>query len=40
MLDIKLILMYLKVFQIRAIAALTAFTFAAVFLSMLFVEKW
>ena len=40
MLDIKLILMYLKVFRIRAIAALTVFTFAAVFLSMIFLEKW
>ncbi len=40
MLDIKLILMYLKVFRIRAIAALTVFTFAAVFLSMILVEKW
>ena len=37
MLDIKLILMYLKVFRIRAIAALTIFTFVAVFLSMLLV---
>jgi len=34
MLDLKLILMYLKVFQIRAIAALTVLTFAAVFFSM------
>jgi uncharacterized membrane protein YraQ (UPF0718 family) len=40
MLDIKLILMYLKVFRIRAIAALTAFTFVAVFFSMIFVEWW
>jgi uncharacterized membrane protein YraQ (UPF0718 family) len=40
MLDIKLILMYLKVFRIRAIAALTAFTFAAVFLSMVWVVRW
>jgi len=37
MLDIKLILMYLKVFRIRAIAALTVFTFLAVFMSMLWV---
>ena len=37
MLDIKLILMYLKVFRISAIAALTIFTFVAVFLSMLLV---
>ena len=40
MLDIKLILMYLKVFRIRAIAALTAFTFGAVFFSMIFLERW
>jgi len=40
MLDIKLILMYLKVFRIRAIAALTALTFAAVFISMILVEMW
>ena len=36
MLDIKLILMYLRVFRIHVIVALTAFTFAAVFFSMLF----
>jgi uncharacterized membrane protein YraQ (UPF0718 family) len=40
MLDIKLILMYLKVFRIRAIAALTMLTFAAVFFSMVLVEGW
>jgi uncharacterized membrane protein YraQ (UPF0718 family) len=40
MLDIKLILMYLRVFRIPAIAALTAFTFATVFFSMIFVEMW
>ena len=40
MLDIKLILMYLKVFRIRAIAALTLFTFAAVFCSMALVARW
>ncbi|CAB1061385.1 Uncharacterized membrane protein, YraQ family [Olavius sp. associated proteobacterium Delta 1] len=39
MLDIKLILMYLRVFRIRAIAALTAFTFAAVFVSMILLER-
>jgi uncharacterized membrane protein YraQ (UPF0718 family) len=36
MLDIKLILMYLRVFQLRAIAALTAFTFLAVFFATIF----
>ena len=40
MLDLKLILMYLKVFRIRAIAALSVFTFAAVFLSMILLERW
>jgi uncharacterized membrane protein YraQ (UPF0718 family) len=40
MLDIKLILMYLKVFRIRAIATLTVFTFAAVFLSMVLLQGW
>jgi uncharacterized membrane protein YraQ (UPF0718 family) len=40
MLDVKLILMYLKVFRIRAIAALTVFTFAAVFFSMAVVARW
>ena len=40
MLDIKLILMYLKVFRIRAIAALTVFTFTAVFFSMVLVQGW
>ena len=40
MLDIKLILMYFKIFKIHTIAALTAFTVAAVFLSMLLVEGW
>jgi uncharacterized membrane protein YraQ (UPF0718 family) len=40
MLDIKLIMMYLKVFRIRAIAALTVFTFTAVFFSMVLVQGW
>jgi uncharacterized membrane protein YraQ (UPF0718 family) len=40
MLDIKLILMYLRVFRIRAIAALTMFTFTAVFLSMVLLDTW
>ena len=40
MLDIKLILMYLKVFRIRAIAALTVLTITAVFLSMVVLEWW
>ena len=40
MLDIKLILMYLKAFRIRAIAALAVLTIAAVFLSMVVLEWW
>ena len=40
MLDLKLILMYLKVFRIRAIAALALLTFTAVFLSMTLLERW
>ena len=37
MLDIKLIIMYLKVFRVRAIAGLTVLTFLAVFLSTVFI---
>ena len=37
MLDIKLVIMYLKVFRVRAIAALTALTFLAVFVSTVFI---
>ena len=40
MLDLKLILMYLNVFRIRAIAALAVFTFSAVFLGMILLERW